>query len=411
MTDLMINQNLPHLMHVDLNSCFATIEQQAYPHLRGKPIVIAAYKTDKGCILSPSIEAKKLGIKTGMRVFEAKQIYSNIIVRNTDPELVRDVNSKFMKIFQDYSPKVIPKSIDEAIIDFSPVFSETTDLITIGKEIKSRLRKEIGEWISCNVGIATNRFLAKLAASLHKPDGLDFIDYKNLKQVYSVVKLTDLNGINIRFELRLNMNGINNPIDFFQASESLLRKNIFQSIAGYYWYMRLRGWEIDNFESTRKSFGQEYSLKEKTKDPEKLKKIIMKLCEKMGRRLRKSNQLSSAIHLGILYQDYSFWHKGKKIDQSISSTKELFNNIMILFFLQPKINTVSKISVSCFSLTKNNNHQLTLIDLGEEKINKISNALDKINDRFGEFTMIPATMMNMEDTVIDRIAFGKSGLL
>lgn len=158
-------------MHIDLNSCFATVEQQAYPHLRGKPVVIAAYKTDRGCVLSPSIEAKKLGIKTGMRVFEAKQICPGVIVRDTDPAMVRDVHSKFMKIFEDYSPRVVPKSIDEAVIDFSPVFSKTNNLVLVGKEIKERLRLEVGEWISCNVGISTNRFLAKLAASLHKPDG------------------------------------------------------------------------------------------------------------------------------------------------------------------------------------------------------------------------------------------------
>ena len=394
-------------MHVDLNSCFATVEQQAYPHLREKPVVIAAYKTDRGCILSPSIEAKKLGIKTGMRVFEAKQICPSVIIRDTDPELVRDVNSKFMKIFQDYSPKIIPKSIDEAIIDFSPIFTKTTNLIIIGKEIKNRIRKEIGEWISCNVGIATNRFLAKLAASIHKPDGLDLIDYKNLKQVYSSIKLTDLNGINTRFELRLNVNGINSPLDFFQAEENFLRKIVFKSIIGHYWYLRLRGFEVDNFESARKSFGQDYALAKKTKDLEELKKIIMKLCEKMGRRLRQSNQFASGIHLGILYHDYSFWHKSKKINKSIFSTKNLFEEIIKLFYLQPQIKTVSKISVSCFSLNQNNNLQLALIDLGEEKNNKISSALDKINNRFGEFTMVPATMMNMKDTVIDRIAFGR----
>lgn len=403
-----INTSVPMIMHIDLNSCFATIEQQAHPHLRGKPIVIAAYLTPGGCILAPSIEAKKLGIKTGMRIFEARQIYPNIIVRDTDPELVRDVNLKFMRIFKDYSPKVIPKSIDEAIIDFSPVSSKTTDLIAAGKEIKDRLKKEIGEWISCNIGIATNRFLAKLAASLHKPDGLDLINYKNLRQVYSLIKLTDLNGINTRFESRLNINGIKSPLEFFQAELNFLKKNVFQSISGYYWFLRLRGWEIDDYELKRKSFGQEYSLKEKNADPEKLKKIIMKLCEKMGRRLRQSAQLTSGIHLGILYQDYSFWHKGKKINQSISSTKELFNNIMLLFYLQPRIKIVSKISVSCFSLTQKDNLQLSLIDFGEEKNNKISEALDKINDRFGEFTITPAVMMGMKDTVVDRIAFGKT---
>lgn len=407
---ILLNKANPTIMHIDLNSCFATVEQQAHPHLRGKPIVIAAYPTNGGCILASSIEAKKLGIKTGMRVYEAKQIYPNVVICDTDPIMVRDVHSKFMKIFQDYSPKVIPKSIDEAIIDFSPVLSKTTDLIAIGNEIKNRIRKEIGDWISCNIGIATNRFLAKLASSLHKPNGLDLIDYKNLKQVYSSIKLTDLHGISIHFEFRLNANGINSPLDFFQAEANFLKKNVFQSIIGYYWHLRLHGWEIDDFESTRKSFGQEYSLKEKTEDPEKLKKIIMKLCEKMGRRLRQSNQAASGIHLGILYHDYSFWHKGKKLHRSISSTKNIFEEIMILFFLQQKIGIVSKISISCFSLSQNNNLQLALIDLGEEKNNKISEALDVINNRFGEFTIAPAIMMKMKDTVIDRIAFGKSGL-
>lgn len=405
--DLQINTATPTIMHIDLNSCFATVEQQSHPHLRGKPVVIAAYMTNKGCILSPSIEAKKLGIKTGMRVYEAKQIYPNVIVRDTDPDMVRDVHSKFMKIFQDYSPKVIPKSIDEAIIDFTPVFSKGVDLIKIGQEIKNRIKKEIGEWILCNVGISTNRFLAKLASSLHKPDGLDLIDYKNLRQVYSSIKLTDFHGINTRFEFRLNTNGIGNPLDFLQAQESFLRKIIFKSIVGHYWYLRLRGFEVDDFESTRKSFGQEYSLKEKTGDPEKLKKIIMKLCEKMGRRLRQSEQFASGIHLGILYQNYSFWHKGKKLNKSISSTKNLFEEIMKLFYLQPQAKVASKISVSCFSLNQNDSQQLELIDTGEEKISKISCALDKINNRFGEFTITPAIMIDMNDTVIDRIAFGK----
>jgi DNA polymerase-4 len=405
--DHQINTAVPTIMHIDLNSCFATVEQQSHPHLRGKPVVVAAYKTDRGCILSPSIEAKKLGIKTGMRVYEAKQIYPGVIVRDTDPMMVRDVHSRFMKIFYDYSPKVIPKSIDEAVIDFSPVFSKTTDLISIGKEIKNRMKGEIGDWILCNIGIATNRFLAKLASSLHKPDGLDLIDYKNLRQIYSSIKLTDLHGISTHFEFRLNNSGISDPIDFFQADVGFLKKTVFKSIAGYYWHLRLHGWEVDDFESTRKSFGQEYSLKEKTADLQKLKKIIMKLCEKMGRRLRESDQSASGIHLGIMYKDYSFWHKGKKLKRSISSTKNLFEQIMILFSLQLKKDIVAKISVSCFALNQNNNQQLALIDLGEEKIDKISAALDKINDRFGEFTVAPATMMDMEDTVIDRIAFGK----
>ena len=116
--ELPLNKNKPLLMHIDLNSCFATVEQQANFHLRGKPLVIAAYTTPNGCVVSPSIEAKKLGIRVGMTVRDARLICRDVIVRDPDPELVRDVHIRFKTIFKDYSPSVTPKSIDEAVIDF-----------------------------------------------------------------------------------------------------------------------------------------------------------------------------------------------------------------------------------------------------------------------------------------------------
>lgn len=106
-------------MHIDLNSCFATAEQQANPLLRGKPIVVAAYDTPNGCVIAPSVEAKKLGIKVGMRVRDARLLCKNIVVRLPDPPKYRDIHLKFCRLFKTYSPNVTPKSIDEAIIDFS----------------------------------------------------------------------------------------------------------------------------------------------------------------------------------------------------------------------------------------------------------------------------------------------------
>jgi DNA polymerase-4 len=116
---LPINHNQPLVMHVDLNSCFATIEQQANPLLRGKPLVVAAYNSPKGTVVAPSIEAKRFGIKTGMTVRDAKLLYPKVIVRTPDPAKYRAVHLQFKKIFTDYSPAVTPKSIDEAVIDFT----------------------------------------------------------------------------------------------------------------------------------------------------------------------------------------------------------------------------------------------------------------------------------------------------
>ena len=148
------NPSPPTVMHIDLNSCFATVEQQANMHLRGKPLVIAAYTTPSGCVVSPSIEAKRYGIRVGMTVRDAKLLCKEVAVRTPDPPLVRDVHIKFKKIFKDYSPNVYPKSIDEAVIDFTGMEHYLKrSLIEIGTEIKQRLRSEIGEWISCSIGI------------------------------------------------------------------------------------------------------------------------------------------------------------------------------------------------------------------------------------------------------------------
>jgi DNA polymerase-4 len=182
---LPINRNQPLIMHVDLNSCFATIEQQANPLLRGKPIVVAAYNSPNGCLIAPSIEAKRYGIKTDMTVRDAKLLYPQVIVRTPDPAKYRTVHLQFRKIFKDYSPNVSPKSIDEAVIDFTDTYAlYNRSLTDIGQEIKRRFREEIGEWMVCSIGISTNRFLAKLAASLQKPDGLTVIDHTNVLKVY-----------------------------------------------------------------------------------------------------------------------------------------------------------------------------------------------------------------------------------
>jgi DNA polymerase IV len=322
---LPINRNQPLLMHVDLNSCFATIEQQANPLLRGKPIVVAAYNSPKGTVVAPSIEAKRYGIKTGMRVMDAKLLYPNVIVRTPDPAKYRAVHLQFRTIFKGYSPDVSPKSIDEAVIDFTDTYAlYNRSLTDIGREIKRRFREEIGEWMVCSIGIGPNRFLAKLAASLQKPDGLTVIDHTNVLKVYQAASLLDLNGINTRYQARLNAYGIHTPMEFFRASLDTLKKQVFQSIVGYYWYLRLRGYEIDEVDFARKSFGNTYALGKQTNDPKELARLLMKLCEKTGRRLRRAAYAATGVHVACVYTDFSSWHTGRKVEIPVYTTREIY---------------------------------------------------------------------------------------
>lgn len=407
--ELPINTAEPRIMHIDLNSCFATLEQQASPHSRGRPLVVAAYDSPGGCVLAPSIEAKKIGIETGMRVKDAKILCPTVIVRQPNPAIYRDAHMRFKKIFQDYTPTVIPKSIDEAVLDFSVLDTQVLfkkSLLDISYEIKKRIRQEIGEWVSCNIGIGTNRFLAKTAASLHKPDGLDVITYKNLEKIYTELTLLDLYGINTRYQTRLYAYGIFTPLQFFNAPLELLKKKVFRSICGYYWFLRLRGWEIDGVEFTRRSYGQSYALGKKSNDPKYLSSLLIKLTEKMGRRLRKAGKTARGIHVGCSYIDRSYWHKGKLFDSEMFTTEELFKKVMLIFNKQPELKVVTRLDICCFELADATIIQETLFETGKEKKREVSKALDKLNDRYGEYTVIPALMYGRQKEVLDRIAFG-----
>src|SRR5688572_1659485 len=398
---LSLNHNLPTIMHVDLNSCFATIEQQANPLLRGKPIVVAAYDSPRGCVVAPSIEAKKYGIKTGMTVGDAKLLYPRVIVRTPDPSKYRSVHLMFRKIFKDYSPDVTPKSIDEAVIDLTHTLSLFKGTVTdIGKEMKKRFRKEIGEWMQCSIVVSTNRFLAKLAASLHKPDGLDIIDHANVLDVYKRVSLLDLSGINTRFQARLNASGIFTPMEFYQAPPELLKKQVFQSILGYYWYLRLRGHEIDAIGFKRKSFGNTYALQKQTNDSRELARLLMKLCEKTGRRLRRAKYSAQGVHVACVYTDLSYWHLGRKFDVPVYTSRDIYVKAMRLLNTSEYPKRVRNLAVSVYDLIPSTSEQMELF---ASPTHAVSEAMDKINDRWGEFVITPALMMDMEDTILDRI--------
>lgn len=405
--EIPINTKRPLMMHVDLNSCFAIIEQQANRLLRNKPVGIAAYDSPGGMIIASSYEAKRLGIKI-MSVREAKTITKDIFIQMPDPEKYFDANKRFEKVLLRYTSDVKCKSVDEFVVDFkgSTAIREGKGLTAVGLQIKQDIKEELGEYVTVNIGIGTNRFLAKLAAGLHKPDGMDVIDHRNLRSVYSKLKLTDLPGINVRFEARLNVAGIFTPLEFLDADVRVLTKQVFKSIVGYYWYLRLRGIEVDAQDFGRKSVGQQHAIKIKTKDKRELSRLLMKLCEKTGRRLRRSGHVARGIHLWLAFEDYNYWAEGKKVHADIYSTQDIYLNAQRLLNKVELDRLVTNIGVSVFNLHPSSPEQLGLFDHTRLDTKSLAIAADMINDRYGEYTVVPALMANMQDTILKRVAFG-----
>ena len=404
--DLGFNRAESSLMHVDLNSCFASIEQQANPFLRGKAVAVAAYSSPNGCILAPSVEAKEYGIKTGMRVKDGKALYPNLIILSADANKYRAVHLKFRDIFQSYTNEFYPKSIDEFVLDLEgyPCLKES-NIHEIGREIKKRIKAEIGDWLRVSIGIAPTRFLAKVAAGLNKPDGLDEINYKNFMDVYRKLELMDLPGINVRNELRLHKQGIRNVVQFYEAPLWKL-KAAFESIAGYYWFNRLRGWEIDNVEFARRSYGNSYSIPRNLTTAKEIYPVLAKLVNKATRRMRDAGFGAYGVHLSAHFKnDGGYWHKGMKFPEPASDTREIFRRAKKLLLMSPLKYPVRTLAVSCFELVKKESLQLGLFEDTDKRARAIE-AMDKTNDRWGDYVIVTANMLEAKSDVPDRIAFG-----
>jgi DNA polymerase IV len=412
--ELEFNPKPSTILHIDLNSCFATIEQQANPLLRGKPVAVAAYMTPNGCILAPSVEAKRYGVKTGMRVKDGKLLCPGLIILPSDPWKYRNIHLALRQLLGEYTNDLTAKSIDEFVLNLenymkvSPCFCKVrpckSEVWHIAKMLKQRIKREIGEWLTVSVGIAPNRYLAKVAAGLHKPDGLDEINRDNYWDVYASLQLTDLPYIKARNAVRLNNSGIYNIHDFYRADIPTL-KAAFSSVIGYYWHLKLRGWEIDDVEFGRRSYGNSYALPKPLVTVEELSPILSKLVTKTGARLRKAGYAARGVHLALSYRDGGFWHQGKGLEQTIFDSRDIYRQAYRLLTHCPYKSPVRDMSVSCFNLIKYQVSQLELFnDVVRKK--KLIDAVDGVNERWGAFVITPARMIDTGRFVPDRIAFG-----
>lgn len=414
-----INSDPATVIHIDLNSCFATIEAQANRLLRGHPVGVAAYDTPKGFVLAANYIAKSKGVKLGVNVAEAKILCPGIIIMTPDPSKYREAHKRFRKVLLEYTSDVVPKSIDEFVVNLkgSPALRSGLSMEQIGDQIKQQIYEQIGEAVTVNIGIGPNRFLAKYAAGFNKPNGMTRIDASNLLNMYEGQDLTDLPGINVRYKKRLQDWGVMNPIDFLAADQILLKKQVFKSIVGYHWYMRLRGYEVDDYKTVRRSIGSQYSLGKKTRNIDELERSLMKLCEKTGRRVRAAGCYGTGIHLYISFHTYRHtpdepyvpsWHKGTKTPKRLYSTRDMYVAARALLQQADILTDVRLLAITVYGLEPCTPEQSALFEdeRGLAANRRISDAVDEINNRYGEYVISPAKMMDMNGEVLDRIAFG-----
>ena len=412
--ELGLNTADPTILVVDLNCAFASIEQQHDPALRGHVLAIAAYATDAATIVSSSREARDLGIKTGMKVFEAKAVFKNLIVREPNPPLYRAASDQMVEIMERHSPDVLRMSIDEGSMDLAG----TPGLKKLGPEgvaaaVKAAIREEIGECVTSSVGISTSIWMAKQASNLDKRDGLRRIDHTNLLAVFARLKLTDLSGIADATAARLARAGIHSPLEFLYATSARLGQAGMHVEVADGWGRRLRGFEVAGFEHVaRKSYSHSHVLARATSSQGELEELLMRLCDMVGRRLRAGGRRGKVVHVGAVYRPDEQGHFSKQttLAQPITTGDEIYRTALKLLEARDRRRLIGTLGVGVSGLSDADLGQLDLFAGPVHPRNeRLEAAVDAIRDRFGEDAMQRSRLLGRAPVVRDRIAFGNTG--
>lgn len=389
------------VLHLDMDSFFATVEQQARPHLRGRPVAVTPADSPGSTIVAASIEAKRYGIGTGSSVAEARLAIPGIVLLPPDPSKYRQVHRRFRHIIEQYGPDARPRSVDEISLWLAP--NEQRDAKDIGAEIKQRIRDEVGEWLSASVGIGPNWLLAKTASNIDKPDGLFEIDSANIRQTLGKLRLRDLCGIAHRTEARMILAGITTPLDLYDLHPVELKRRL--GIIGYYWHLRLHGYAVDTQDWPTRSLGHSSVLPRPTGSPAELKPLLHKLCQRVGRRLRQGGWLAERLRISGSLVDAPHWHHTMTLLPTADGQR-LFQQCWQTLTADPPPAAVNKLAVTTFQLRSAHPEQLPLFDdLGKRR--RVTDSVDAANDRWGELTVHPAGMLGTADVANDAIAFGQ----
>ena len=411
--DLGLNTAEPTTLVVDLNCAFASIEQQHDTSLRGRPLAIAAYATDTATIVSSSREARDLGIKTGMRVYEAKAIFPGILVMEPNPPRYRKASDQMIDIMERHSPDILRMSIDEASMNLAG----TPDLKKLGTEavgraIKRAIREEIGECVTSSVGISTSIWMAKQASNLDKRDGLERIDHTNLVSAFARLKLTDLSGVAEPTANRLQRAGINTPLEFLYATLDHLRLAGMRADFANTWHQRLRGFEGGTFEGVaRKSYSHSHVLARATSSQGELEELLMRLSDMVGRRVREGGRRGSVVSVGVVYRpDVDRFSRQSKLAHPIATGDEIYKAALKLLAARDPRRAVGTLGVGLAGLSEGDPGQLDLFsDPSPPRGARLEKAIDAIRDRFGEDAVQRARLLGRAPVVRDRIAFGNTG--
>lgn len=372
-------------LYVDLNSFFASVEQQLDPHLRGQPLGVLPVLAETTCCIAASIQAKQFGIRTGTPVWEARKRCKSIKFVQARPAVYVEMHHRIVEAVESCYPVDAVLSIDEMALDLTGRHTREEHAVKLARQIKRAIYAQAGEVMHCSIGIAPNRFLAKTASNFKKPDGLELIRPQELPHILHKLELTDLNGINRGMEKRLNRVGIHTVQQLCAAPVEKL-KIAWGGVEGERYFAKLRGESLPPMPTHRSTVGHSHVLPPEMRNDESALAVLYRLLHKAAMRLRHYGYYAGSMGVHVRYQDGERFAEQTRFAPHADSFK--FNHVLAgLWKRRPRhAGRPMKIGVVLSELTE---QRCVARDLFEQDSQGegLSIALDQINQRFGPNTV------------------------
>lgn len=396
----------------DMNSFFASVEQQERPDLRGRPVGVVPMLADSTCCIAASYEAKCFGVKTGTGVAEARALCPNMNLVVARPRLYRSAHFRIIDAVEEIVPIHEVLSVDEMVVRPWRNEAHLSDALRLGQRVQDAIRFGVGEWLTCSVGLAPNPFLAKVAADLQKPRGLSVISPDDIPHKLYGLKLRDWPGIAKRMEKRFNACGVTTTEQMYQLRLPEMRE-VFGGIVGDRWWRLIWGEQVALPPVKRWQIGHSNVLAPEFRNQEGSWSVACRLLEKAAARLRAEGYHAARICASVSTFDGDGWTLRARFSP-VNRTLFLMERLHDLWLQSEaqgrRVVHPGYVSVSLQNIIPDRDVIESLFE--NDRSSRLDRATDQINDRWGRGAItLAAAMASKRYLDHQRIPFGKPSML
>jgi DNA polymerase-4 len=390
-----MSENIATILHVDMDAFYASVEERDDPKLKGKAVVVGVGK--RGVVSAANYEARKFGIRAAMPIYKAKALAPHAVFIAPNMARYAEVSEQVMEIFRDVTPHVEPISLDEAFLDVTGARRLLGSGIEIADQIRKRVEKDLG--ITCSVGIAHNKFIAKIASGHCKPNGVLEVDPEKMLDFLHPLPANQIWGVGPKTNELLEKMGLFTIADIANTPRSTLIRVLGQaSGASLYELAWGRDYRDVITEHSEKSISASQTFDVDLYQPEEILKEFLRLTEKSADRMRAKGLAANTISIKVRFADFKTISRSKTLDLPTTGTQEIFEVAKSLYLgLELDRVLVRLVGVSLDSLVENDDVKQMVLGERTSSWQQADRAIDRVKAKFGSGSLRPARLVDDKD--------------